>query len=573
MNHRLKRLLVLVVGALSAVAGLQATTVAPAHAGQLGLTIEIKGAAKVTVIEGSVADGAATECDFRHSLDDRVVNTCPRIRSEAVFSATLWLRIEVAQSDTDEWRPSNWSGCDSVRQVRGDQYDCKVVSDAFGTSEKTVRAVAYDATTPEMTSWSSRRSTTQDLTAVYSFTATQGTFECSADRAVTFFPCESGFSYTWPVPGTHRMVVRAVDVSGNRPGVVGMEERLLDTYLRSGPPAEAGSRSARFVMDSPGADALQCSLDGAAFAFCGTPGVPFELTGLRNGTHELRVYGADATSRDELPAVHRWTVGVFPDTHLDSVALVDRTAQFRFSSATGTSYSCRLLGPEEFHFDWLACQSPVTLEDLPDAGYTFEVRARDSDGEVDPSPASHAFRIDGPVDPGPVDPGPVDPGPVDPGPIDPGPVTPAPLPRTATVVKVVDADTLVLRAGARTFRADLAGLAPVTTPRCVVRRGRVVLARAARPGRDRAARRGPRFAGHRHEPVDGAGRSARPRARPAGAGPGPLRPPRGAVGCPLDVREGAAAGEAREARCVGPLLTPRTNGDVIRAGAPGHRLG
>lgn len=464
---RTRRLLALALGVLTALAGLQVVTAGPASAGQLGLTIEIKGAAKVTVIEGSVEDGASRVCDFRHSLDDRVVNTCPRIRSSAVFSAVVWLRIEVAQSDTDEWLPDNWSGCDTVRQVEGDQYDCKVESEAFSSTEKTVRAEAYDATSPQMTSWTQRRSTTQELTSIYEFAATQGHFECSADSAATFFPCTSGFAHTWPSPGPHRMLVRAVDTSGNTTGVKNLDDTHLDTYVRSAPPAESGSRTARFVVDAPAATSLQCSLDGAAYARCGTPAQAFELTGLVNGPHELQVYAADGTARDEIPAVHRWTVGVYPETVLEATSVLGRTAQLFFSSPDGAGFTCRLSGPEGHAFDWLACQSPVTLENLPDADYTFEVRAHDAAGAPDPTPASHAFTVVPPVDPDPVDPDPVDPG------------TPA-LPRTATVVRVVDADTLVLRAGTRTFRADLAGLKPPTKPRCVVTRGRAALARAAR---------------------------------------------------------------------------------------------
>lgn len=482
---RTRRVLGLLLGACCALAtltGVQVVTAGPASAGQLGLTIEIQGAAKVTVIEGSVADDGPTVCDFRDNLDDRVVNVCPRIRSEAVFAASVWLRIEPLVSETDDWRAGNWSNgqCDEVRQVQGTQYDCRITSASFSSTERTIRAVAYDATPPVLTSFTSRRSTEADLTGVYEFSSTQGTFECSADRAVSFFPCTSGFSHTWPAPGNHVMLVRGVDTSGNTTGVQRREDLFLDTYIRSAPPAESASRTASFTVGSPGATELRCSLDGAEYSVCSTSEAPFELTGLANGPHELRVYGAHPASRDEVPAVHRWTVGVFPETWIEGVSLLDRTAQFLFSSSGGTSYTCRLTG-QEVHFDWLGCQSPVTLSDLPDGDYTFEVRAHDAGGAADPTPASHSFTVVGRVDP-------------DPDP-DPDPVDPAPLPRAATVVEVVDADTLVLRSGAATWRADLAGLtapkAP-TAPRCAVRAARAALAKAAKPGRTVRLVAGPR---------------------------------------------------------------------------------
>jgi hypothetical protein len=66
----------------------------------------------------------------------------------------------------------------------------------------------------------------------------------------------------------------------------------------------------------------------------------------------------------------------------------DRTPTFRFSSTTSSSFECRLDGRR-----FKPCRSPFTTRRLPLGRHTFQVRARDSSGEADPTPAFDAFRV------------------------------------------------------------------------------------------------------------------------------------------------------------------------------------
>src|SRR6201999_4580296 len=43
---------------------------------------------------------------------------------------------------------------------------------------------------------------------------------------------------------------------------------------------------------------------------------------------------------------------------------------------------------------YAACTSPQTYNGLTDGDYTFSVRAKDADGNVDPSPATRTFTVD-----------------------------------------------------------------------------------------------------------------------------------------------------------------------------------
>jgi hypothetical protein len=67
----------------------------------------------------------------------------------------------------------------------------------------------------------------------------------------------------------------------------------------------------------------------------------------------------------------------------------DRTPTFRFrSSESGSSFQCRV-DTKPF----VPCRSPFTTRKLAFGRHTFKVQARDSAGNLDPSPASYAFTV------------------------------------------------------------------------------------------------------------------------------------------------------------------------------------
>jgi uncharacterized membrane protein YgcG len=67
----------------------------------------------------------------------------------------------------------------------------------------------------------------------------------------------------------------------------------------------------------------------------------------------------------------------------------DRTPTFRFrADEAGVSFECKL-DAKPFH----ACRSPFAAHALSFEAHGFKVRARDDSGDLDPTPASYAFRI------------------------------------------------------------------------------------------------------------------------------------------------------------------------------------
>ena len=68
----------------------------------------------------------------------------------------------------------------------------------------------------------------------------------------------------------------------------------------------------------------------------------------------------------------------------------DPTPSFSFSSSEADStFECSVDGAP-----FAACTSPTTLAALPDGLHSFQVRARDNAGNLDPSPASGGFTVD-----------------------------------------------------------------------------------------------------------------------------------------------------------------------------------
>jgi hypothetical protein len=68
------------------------------------------------------------------------------------------------------------------------------------------------------------------------------------------------------------------------------------------------------------------------------------------------------------------------------------SASFGFASETGATFECRIDSAP-----WAACSSPRALTGLGVATHTFDVRAYDAAGNVDPTPATRTWTITAPA--------------------------------------------------------------------------------------------------------------------------------------------------------------------------------
>ncbi len=233
------------------------------------------------------------------------------------------------------------------------------------------------------------------------------TFNCSLDGA-GFGVCTSPQTYSGLVDGSHSFQVRAVDAAGNvdpTPAAYGwiVDTSAPDTQIDSGPLTPSSRTVATFTFS--GFDAgvsvttFDCSLDGAAFTICASPQT---YSGLADGSHSFQVRAVDlAGNVDPTPATYGWVVNTIvpdttpPDTTIDSGPpdpSDTASAAFTFSGTDNVGgggvagFACSLDSAA-----FAACTSPQTYSNLAIGSHTFQVRAVDAAGNVDPTPAAYTW--------------------------------------------------------------------------------------------------------------------------------------------------------------------------------------
>jgi hypothetical protein len=212
---------------------------------------------------------------------------------------------------------------------------------------------------------------------------------------------DAGENYTGPEQTYHSR-----EKGDNRPELVITfavpDTRAPKTTIDSGPGVTTISTNASFAFSANEPNAtFECSLDGAVFAACATPR---DYTGLAAGNHEFRVRAIDRSGNiDGSPAIYSWTIELPPDLAAPDTTITDkpsdpspsRSPSLAFSGSDDSTpaslltYECRLDGAA-----FTACSNPRSYSSLAVGPHTFEVRAIDLAGRVDPSPASYTWTID-----------------------------------------------------------------------------------------------------------------------------------------------------------------------------------
>ena len=241
-------------------------------------------------------------------------------------------------------------------------------------------------------------------------------FECSLDAA-PFATCTSPFTPgTPPADGTHTLQVRAVDEAGNVDPTPAIHTWVVDTATPDTaisltspvPPRNPNnSRSAAFGFTSSATDVVrfECRLDTTepesttgTWQPCPSAHV---INDLVNGTtYRLHVRAVDrAGNSDASPASHLWRVDVTPPntvfTQAPAELTSDLVARFGFASPQDSDvdyYECSLDGDP-----FGRCVSVVEFQ-VDDGVHKMLIRAVDTAGNVDDTPATHVWRVDsGPV--------------------------------------------------------------------------------------------------------------------------------------------------------------------------------
>ncbi len=263
-------------------------------------------------------------------------------------------------------------------------------------------SITYDSTAPDTSISSQPVNPTNQQGASFTFTSTEAgsTFECQMDAA-GYSSCTSPKTYSSLTTGqTHTFSVRAIDAAGNTDASPASYSWVIDTTapntsITGQPVNPSNQQSASFTFSSSEAGStFECQMDAAGYSSCTSPKTYSSLSA--GQTHTFSVRSTDTAGNiDDTPASYSWLIDTAaPDTSITGKPLnpTNQTgASFTFSvTKAGSTFECRIDGG-----GYSACSSPATYSSLA-AGqtHTFDVRATDTAGNTDPTPATYSWMID-----------------------------------------------------------------------------------------------------------------------------------------------------------------------------------
>jgi hypothetical protein len=257
---------------------------------------------------------------------------------------------------------------------------------------------SVDTIPPDTTILSGPSGPTSDATPTFTYGSTEvpATFKCRLDGGV-FVACSSGFPFDTLSDGPHTLEVKALDSALNEdpsPDSTSftIDTAAPDTTILSGPAGPTSDATPTFTFDSsePGSS-FQCSIDGGAFAPCGSS---FTTAALGDGPHSIAVKAIDsALNEDATPATRSFSVDtVAPDTSVSGKRKVTTRKKkarvtWTLTASEPSAFQCSLDGGP-----FAPCSSPFSAK-LRRGAHTLSVRATDANGNVEPSPASFTTKI------------------------------------------------------------------------------------------------------------------------------------------------------------------------------------
>jgi hypothetical protein len=293
----------------------------------------------------------------------------------------------------------------------------------------------------------------------YHSTPAGAEFECKLDAA-PYAACNGGEAdFLGPLGnGKHMFRVRAKNANGT--GNPDVHEWTVDTTaptaeIKTQPPDPSPGNSVKFTYSANEASTFQCSLvplgDPDDFISCPLTGTTY--LGLADGEYTFKVRAKDLAGNEGTPDSYSWEV----DNSLNDVTAPETTivasppnpstssnASFGYeSNEAGSTFECKLDGGA-----FVGCDpAGIAYFALANGPHSFQVRARDSIGNLDATPATYIWDVAVPA-------------------FEPPPIVPPPMPELASAAAPPSPRTiLTAKPGAVTrdrtptfrFRSSVAG--------------------------------------------------------------------------------------------------------------------
>jgi Bacterial Ig domain len=279
---------------------------------------------------------------------------------------------------------------------------------------------APDTTPPETSISSGPSGSTTATSADFGFGSSEAgsTFECRLD-AGAWGACASPKGYSDLSAGAHTFSVRAEDAAGNVDASPATRQWTvaettdteapeigfrapLDGQRVSGRLDEPSANCEALASDPNGVERVEFYLDGQRTNT--EYEVPYactiDTTAYTDGPHTLMARAVDQAGNSSTASVSVVFDNVpdgdttAPDTAITggpSGSTTSTSAGFGFrSNEPGSTFECRLDAGA-----WGACASPKSYSGLAQGSHTFSVRAEDAAGNVDASPASRTWTVEG----------------------------------------------------------------------------------------------------------------------------------------------------------------------------------
>jgi LPXTG-site transpeptidase (sortase) family protein len=270
-------------------------------------------------------------------------------------------------------------------------------------------AIVIDTTPPEITIH--HPGTTAAVSKTITASTPDGTLKMSKTRGTTCdgslsFAAYASQTFTAETDNGIQVCYQAVDAVNNisyklSDPITGIDTTAPTTSITAKPDDPDNSASPSFTFsgedpDGSGVAGFECSLDGAAFSSCSSPK---SYSSLIDGNHTFQVRSVDAAGNaDASPESYTWQIDTsLPETTISSspANLTTSTdAVFEFEGADPGGSGIENLECMLDSSTFSVCTSPKEYNALPDGSHNFQVRAVDTAGNVDPSPAEINWTID-----------------------------------------------------------------------------------------------------------------------------------------------------------------------------------